>query len=204
MGNIKRCMLSPLALALSLAFSSANAKDVARVRGTIDRIDGAYYVVKSRDGSELKITLADNAPVAAVVKAELSDIKPGSFVGVASMPQADGSQRALEVLIFPEALRGTGEGHYSWDLHPQSMMTNANVEQTVTGVDGQTLTLKYKDGEKKVVVPSSTPIVTFAPGDRSNLKPGAKIFIAAAKKQPDGSLEALRIAYGKDGLVPPM
>jgi hypothetical protein len=204
MGNIKRCMLSPLALALSLAFSSANAKDVARVRGTIDRIDGAYYVVKSRDGSELKITLADNAPVAAVVKAELSDIKPGSFVGVASMPQADGSQRALEVLIFPEALRGTGEGHYSWDLHPQSMMTNANVEQTVTGVDGQTLTLKYKDGEKKVVVPSSTPIVTFAPGDRSNLKPGAKIFIAAAKKQPDGSLEALRIAYRKDGLVPPM
>lgn len=194
------------ALGFAIAFSvtTAAAQDMVRVRGTIDRVEGPVYVVKARDGGELKVTLADNGAVTAVVKAALADIKPGSFVGVASMPQTDGSLRALEVLIFPEAMRGTGEGHYAWDLRPQSMMTNANVEQTVTGVDGQTLSLKYKDGEKKILVPADTPIVSFAPGDKGELKPGAKIFIAAAKKQPDGSLQAARIGYGKDGLTPPM
>jgi hypothetical protein len=146
----------------------------------------------------------DNALVVAIVKATLADIKPGSFVGVTGMPQADGSQRAIEVHIFPEAMRGTGEGHYAWDLRPQSTMTNANVEQAVAGVDGQTLTLKYKDGEKKIVVPPDTAIVTYTPGDKSELKPGVKIFIAAAKKQPDGTLQAPRVNYGKDGLTPPM
>jgi hypothetical protein len=116
----------------------------------------------------------------------------------------DGSQRALEVLIFPEAMRGTGEGHYPWDLRPQSTMTNANVEQTVTGVDGQTLTVKYKGGEKKIIVPPDVPIVTFVPGDKADLKPGTKIFIGAAKKLPDGTLQAARVNYGKDGLTPPM
>ncbi len=197
-------LLGAMGFALAFAISAANAQDTVRVRGTVERVDGPIYVVKSRDGSELKITLAENAGVTAVIKAALADVKPGTFVGVASMPQADGGQRALEVLIFPEAMRGTGEGHYAWDLRPQSMMTNANVEQTVTGVDGPTLTLKYKDGEKKIVVPPDAPIVAFAPGDKAELKPGAKIFIAAAKKQPDGSLQAARIAYGKDGLTPPM
>jgi hypothetical protein len=191
-------------LALFLTTPTAHAQDTVRVRGTIDRVEGPLYIVKSRDGSELKVALAENGGVTAVVKASLADVKKGSFVGIASMPQADGGQRALEVLIFPEAMRGVGEGHYAWDLQPQSMMTNGNVEQTVTDVKGQTLTLKYKDGEKNVTVPPDTPIVTFAPGDKADLKPGAKIFIVAAKKQADGSLQAPRIAYGKDGLTPPM
>ena len=151
------------------------------------------------------MSLADNGGVTAIVKASLSDIKPGSFVGVGGMPQPDGSQKAIEVLIFSEPMRGTGEGHYPWDVRPQSTMTNANVEQTVTGVDGQTLTLKYKDGEKKkIIVPLDAPIVAFAPGDKGDLKPGSKSFIVAAKKQADGSLQAPRINYGKDGLTPPM
>jgi len=120
------------------------------------------------------------------------------------VPQADGSQRAIEVHIFPEAMRGTGEGHYAWDLRPQSTMTNANVEHAVTAVDGQTLTLKYKDGEKKIIVPPEATVVTYTTGDKSELKPGTKIFVAAAKNLPDGSLEAPRINYGKDGLTPPM
>jgi hypothetical protein len=119
------------------------AQDTVRVRGTIERLDGSTYVVKARDGAELKVALADNPQIAGVVKASLSDIKQGSFLGVMAMPRADGSQSALEVHIFPEAMRGTGEGHYPWDLRPQSTMTNANVEQVVTAVDGQTLTLKY-------------------------------------------------------------
>ena len=190
--------------ALVLTASAVNAQDTVRVRGTIDRVEGPVYIVKSRNGSELKVSLADNGGVTAIVKASLSDIKQGSFVGVAGMPQADGSQKAIEVLIFPEAMRGTGEGHYPWDVRPQSTMTNANVEQTVTGVDGQTLTLKYKDGEKKIIVPPDAPIVSFAPGDKGDLKPGVKIFIVAAKKQADGSLQAPRINFGKDGLTPPM
>jgi len=139
--------------------------------------------------------------IAGVVKASLSEIKQGSFVGVTAMPQADGSQRALEVHIFPEAMRGTGEGHYPWDLRPQSTMTNANVEQVVTAVDGQTLTLKYKDGEKKIFVPANTPIVVYVQGDKSDLKPGAKVFIAAIK-QPDGTLQGRAWRVGRDGVIP--
>ena len=160
-------------------------------------------MVKARDGAELKVALADNPQIAGVVKASLSDIKQGSFVGVTAMPQADGSQRALEVHIFPEAMRGTGEGHYPWDLRPQSTMTNANVEQVVTAVDGQTLTLKYKDGEKKIFVPANAPIVVYVKGDKSDLKPGAKVFIAAIK-QPDGTLQARAWRVGRDGVTPPM
>jgi hypothetical protein len=182
---------------------TALAQDTVRVRGTIERVDGPTYVVKARDGAELKVTLADNAQIAGVVKASLSDVKQGSFVGVTAMPRADGSQSALEVHIFPEAMRGTGEGHYPWDLRPQSTMTNANVEQVVAAVDGQTLTLKYKDGEKKIFVPSNTPIVVYAQGDKSDLKPGAKVFIAAIK-QPDGTLQGRAWRVGRDGVTPPM
>ena len=191
------------ALSLALA-ASAWAQDTVRVRGTIERVDGNHLIVKSRDGTELKIALAEKALIVAIVKASLSDIKQGSFVGVTGMPQADGSQRAIEVHIFPESMRGTGEGHYPWDLRPGSTMTNANVEHMVTGVDGHTLSVKYKDGEKKLVVPPDATIVTYVPGDKSELKPGTKVFIAAAKKLPDGSLEAPRVNYGKDGLTPPM
>jgi hypothetical protein len=191
-----------LLVALAQPMASAQDKTV-RVRGTIDRVEGDVYVIKARGGGELKVTLADKAPVTAVVKASLADVKQGSYVGIATMPQADGSQKALEVLIFPEAMRGAGEGHYGWDLQPSSMMTNGNVDQTVTSVDGQVLVVKYKDGEKKIVVPPDVPIVAFAPGDKEELKPGAAIFVAAAKPQPDGTLQAPRIGIGR-GVAPPM
>jgi hypothetical protein len=192
------------ALALCATASIANAQDTVRVRGTVDRVEGPVYVIKSRDGAEVKVQLADNPLVVAIVKASIADIKPGTFVGSTGMPQSDGSQKAIEVHIFPEAMRGTGEGHYGWDLQPQSTMTNANVEQAVTGVDGSTLTLKYKDGEKKIMVTPQTAIVTYGTGDKSEIKPGTKIFIGAAKKQADGTLQTPRINYGKDGLTPPM
>jgi len=198
-----QCALGATALTLALV-ASAGAQDTVRVRGSIERVEGPVYVVKSRDGAELKITLADNALVVAIVKASLADIKPGQFVGSTGMPQPDGSQKAIEVHIFPEAMRGTGEGHYPWDLQSDSTMTNANVEESVAGVDGHTLTLKYKAGEKRIIVTPQTAVVTYNPGDKSELKPGTKIFIGAAKKQPDGTLQTPRINYGKDGLTPPM
>ena len=206
MVHMTRRSLAVVGLAAALAAPLVWAQDAppVRVRGTIERIEGPVYVVKSRDGAELKIVLAENGVAAGLIKATLADIKQGSFVGIAAMPQPDGAQRALEVLIFPEAMRGTGEGHYPWDLQPKSTMTNANVEHVVTGVDGQTLTVKYKDGEKKLIVPPDATIVTYAPGDKSDLKPGTKIFIAAAKKLPDGTLEAPRVNYGRDGITPPM
>jgi hypothetical protein len=148
------------------ARSSPSRKSAVRIRGTIERVDGAVYVVKARDGAELKLTLADKRQIAGIIKASLSDIKQNSFVGVTAMPQPDGSLSAVEVHIFPEAMRGTGEGHYPWDLQPQSTMTNANVEQVVSAVDGRTLTLKYKDGEKKITIPASAPIVTYVPATR--------------------------------------
>jgi hypothetical protein len=174
-----------------------------RIRGTIERIDGPIYVVKARDGAELRLTLADNAQIAGIIKASLSDIKQNSFVGVTALPQPDGSLSAVEVHIFPESMRGTGEGHYPWDLQPQSTMTNANVDQIGTAVDGRTLTLKYKDGEKKITVPANAPIVTYVPGDKNDIKPGAKIFVVAVK-QADGTLQGRAWRIGKDGLTPPM
>jgi hypothetical protein len=173
------------------------------VRGTIERVDGDVYVVKARGGTELKVKLADNATVVALTKASLADIKQGSYVGVAGLPQADGSQKALEVHIFPESMRGVGDGHRGWDLQPSSTMTNGSVEQTAASSDGQVLTLKYKDGEKKIVVPPDIPIVVYVPGDKSELKAGAAIFISAATKQPDGTLQAPRVNVGR-GVAPPM
>src|ERR1700674_1004947 len=200
-----RTLVTSFALGLFLfgPFASAQDSPPVRVRGTIDHLEGDTLIVKARDGAVLKVNLAPNAVVVATVKASLADVKAGTFVGVSGMPQPDGSQRALEVHIFPEAMRGTGEGHYGWDLQPQSTMTNGNVEQAVANPDGQILTLKYKDGEKKIVVPSGTPIVSYQPTDKSELKAGARIFIAAAKKQADGTLQAPRIGVGRDA-PPPM
>jgi Domain of unknown function (DUF5666) len=195
--------LALIALTIIVSDHAALAQDTVRVRGTIESVDGSTYLIKARDGAELKVALADKAQVAAVVKASLTDIKQGLFVGVTAMPQADGSLSAVEVHIFPEAMRGTGEGHYSWDLRPKSTMTNANVDQVVTTVDGQTLTLKYKDGEKKIFVPADTPIVAYVRGDNNDLKPGAKVFIAAVK-QPDGTLQGRAWRIGRDGVTPPM
>jgi Domain of unknown function (DUF5666) len=204
--RVTRRSLGIAGLALGLAVPMAWAQDAppVRVRGTVERVDGESYIVKARDGAELKVKLAANGTVVALVKASLADIKAGTYVGIAGMPQPDGSQRALEVHIFPEPMRGTGDGHRPWDLQPSSTMTNGNVEQTVAGSDGQTLTLKYKDGEKKILVPANTPIVSYVPGDKSELKPGAKIFISAATKQPDGTLQAPRVNVGRDGVTPPM
>jgi len=145
-GALAGVALGALVMMVS-GIATAWAQDAVRIRGTIERLDGSTYVIKARDRAELKVALAANAQIAGVVKASLSDIKQGSFVGVTAMPKADGSQSALEVHIFPEAMRGTGEGHYPWDLQPQSTMTNANVEQAVSAVDGQTLTLKGRRKE---------------------------------------------------------
>src|SRR6266404_6346993 len=195
--------LAAASLALICNVLPATAQETVRVRGTIERVEGPIFVVKNRDGAEVKLTVTGNPLFVAIVKSTTADIKPGMFVGSTGMTQPDGSQKAIEVHIFPESMRGTGEGHYDWDLKPQSKMTNANVEQTVAGVDGQMLSVKYKGGEKKILVTPDTAIVTYVTGDRSDLKPGTKIFVAA-KKQSDGTLQAPRITYGKDGLTPPM
>ena len=192
-----------LLLATSATFAQQQSPTV-RVRGTVEGADGPMLTVKSRDGqTTYKVKMADNVAVRGIVKASLSDIKQNSFIGVTGMPQADGSQKAVEIHIFPEALRGTGEGHRPWDLVPNSTMTNATVAESVAGKDGHTLLVKYKDGEKKVVVPPDTPVVTYAPADKSELKAGAKV-IAALKRLPDGSLETNRVSVGLDGLTPPM
>jgi hypothetical protein len=196
-------VLGMAALLLAPAMPALAQDAPVRVRGTIDRVEGDTYIVKARGGGELKVTLAEKAMVVALIKASLADIKQGSYVGVSGMPQADGSQRALEVHIFPETMRGVGDGHRGWDLQASSTMTNGNVEQLAASSDGQVLLLKYKDGEKKIVVPSDIPIVVYVPGEKSELKPGAAIFIAAATKQPDGSLQAPRVNVGR-GVAPPM
>ena len=181
----------------------ASAQDTMRVRGTVERIDGPVYVIKTRDGSEAKLTtVADNPLFVAIVPAKMSDIKPGMYVGSAGMMQADGTQKAIEVHIFPESMRGTGDGHYDWDLLPKSKMTNGSVEQAVTGVDGPMLSVKYKDGEKKLVVTPQTVVVTYEVGKREEIVPGTKIFVSAAKKQADGTLQTPRITYGRNGEGP--
>jgi hypothetical protein len=203
MDRVVLAVLAVIALFLP-ALPQGVAQDApVRVRGTIDRIDGDTYVVKARGGGELKVKLADKGMVVALAPATLLDIKQGSYVGVSAMPQADGSQRALEVHIFPEAMRGVGDGHRDWDLQSASTMTNGNVEEAAASAEGQVLMVKYKDGEKKIIVPAGVPIVAFTPGEMSELKPGASIFIAAAKKQPDGTLLAPRINVGR-GVAPPM
>jgi hypothetical protein len=194
--------------AASFAFISiavpASAQETVRIRGTIEKVDGPVYVVKNRDGMEYRLTVSDPGLYVAIVKSTMADIKPGMFVGSTGTTQPDGSQKAIEVHIFPESMRGTGEGHYDWDLKPNTKMTNANVEQTVAGVDGPVLSVKYKDGEKKLMVTNETAVVTYVIGDKSDLKPGTKIFIGAGKKQADGTVVTPRVTYGKDGLTPPM
>jgi hypothetical protein len=171
------------------------------------KVDGNTLTVKARDGAQLTIAVPDNVRVMNFVKASLADIKPNSYIGVTAMPQADGSQKAIAIHIFLEAQRGTGEGHRPWDLRPGSTMTNAAVETTAAGVDGQVLTVKYKSAdkteEKKVIVPPEATIVTYAPADKSELKPGAQIIIFGAQKQPDGTLQAQAVNVGR-GVTPPM
>jgi len=201
-GMVQRALATVSFALICIATPASAADDTVRIRGTIESVEGSVYVVKNRDGAELKLTVTDNPLFVAISPSTMADIKPGMFVGSAGMMQADGTQKAIEVHIFPESMRGTGEGHYDWDLKPQSKMTNANVEQTVAGVDGQLLSVKYKDGEKKLLVTPETVVVTYVPGNKDDLKPGTKIFVAAAKKQPDGTLQTPRITYGRNGAGP--
>jgi hypothetical protein len=194
-------MLAAAGFALICAALPASAQEIVRIRGTIERIEGPVYVIKNREGAELKLTLTDNPLFVAIAPSTMADIKPGMFVGSAGMMQPDGTQKAIEVHIFPESMRGTGEGHYDWDLKPQSKMTNGNVEQSVAGVDGPILSVKYKDGEKKLLVTPETVVVTYVPGNKDEVKPGTKVFVAA-KKQPDGTFQAPRITYGRNGAGP--
>lgn len=200
MSPFKITVVSALTLLFGASIAVAQAPQMVRVRATIESVDGSMLTAKSRDGAEMKIKLADNAPVNEVVKASLSDIKPNSYVAVTGMPQPDGSQKAVAVVIFPEALRGLGEGHRPWDYEPNSTMTNATVDNEVASVNGQTLTVKYKDGEQKIVVSPTAMITTFARKSAADLKPGQKIFIAAAKKLPDGTLEAPNVQFGDYGV----
>jgi hypothetical protein len=190
-------------MALVAVAAIAWAQDTVRVRGKIERIEGDVYVIKSREGQELKVRLAPGGGVAATVKASLDDIKPGSYIGVSGLPQPDGSQRAVSVHIFHESMRGVAEGHGPWDLLPQSTMTNATVDSTVASVDGQVVMLKYKGGEKKIIIPPNLSVASYVPGEVSELKAGAAVFIGAAARQPDGTFVARRIGVGRT-VDPPM
>jgi hypothetical protein len=174
-----------------------------RLRGTITAIDGTTATIATREGTSVPVKLADNWAVMLVSPMTMADIKENSFVGIASLKGPDGTLNALEVLIFPEAARGSNEGHYPWDLQPESMMTNATVATVAAAPDGQTLSLKYKDGTQTIRVKPGTPIVTFAPGSRDDAKVGAKVFLGATRGA-DGGLTAGRLLVGKDGLTPPM
>jgi hypothetical protein len=199
-------LLRPLVIIAMVAASSLSAiaqPTPSRVRGTIEAVDGDVLTVKSRSGEDVKLHMTGDMRVVGITKISLSDIKVGSFIGTTTVPDPAGTQKAVEVHVFPEDMRGTGEGSRPYDLRPNSTMTNATVATTVAGNDGHTLLVKYKDGEKKVVVSPDTPVVTFVSGGKSDLKAGAKI-IAFMKKLPDGSFETNRVSVGRDGLTPPM
>jgi hypothetical protein len=194
------------ALTLMSAASLAIAQQPptpSRVRGTIEAVDGDVLSVKSRSGEDVKLRMSDDMKVVGIIKISLAEIKLGSFIGATTVPGPDGKQNALEVHVFPENMRGTGEGSRPYDLRPNSTMTNATVAESVEGNDGHSLTVRYKDGEKKVEVSPETPVVTYVPADKSDLKAGAKL-IAFIKPLPDGSFETDRISVGRDGLTPPM
>jgi hypothetical protein len=201
---LPRLTASIVAMTVLGSVAWAQQPPPVRIRGTIEAVDGSLLTIKSREGDEMKVRMTDNVAVWGVAKTELSEIKPGSYIGVSAMPEPDGTQKALAVHIFPESQRGAAEGFRPWDLRPNSTMTNATVAETVKDTDGQNILVKYKDGEKKVVVPPGTPIVTFVAGDKSEVKPGAKIIIFGATKKDDGVLEANRVNVGRDGIMPPM
>jgi hypothetical protein len=209
MTAIRSMLAGVVALVVSMGFiadaqaQSAPASPPSRLRGSIAAIDDKTATIATREGTSVPVKLADNWSVMLVSPMTMADIKENSFVGIASLKGPDGALNALEVLVFPEAARGSNEGHYPWDLQPESMMTNATVASVASANDGQTLTLKYKDGTQSIKVKPGTPIVTFAPGDRADAKVGAKVFLGAAKAV-DGSLTANRLLVGKDGLTPPM
>jgi hypothetical protein len=201
-------MKGALALAAGLMISvvtlqGAQAADKARIRGTVESLKGDTLMVKSREGKDVTIMLKSGWAVNGIVKASVSDIKTGDFVGIASQPTDSGVNGALEVLIFPAAMKGTGEGDYGWDLKPKSSMTNATVASAVTSVSGPTLSLKYKGGEKKIAIPEGTPIVTFGQATKDDIKAGAGVIINGTTAG-DGTVESDRVIVGLNGVVPPM
>jgi hypothetical protein len=173
-----------------------------RIRATIDAVQGHDISMTARSGQSLVVSFASDTAIIAIVPIKLEEIKPGSFIGAAAMPRPDGTQRALEVHVFPESMRGTGEGHRPFDLQPRSTMTNGTVG-AVTGTAGRKLTVTYQDGEKTIVVPPDIPIVTFEPGSPALLTAGAHVIVMGIE-ETNGQLSATRILVGKDGLVPPM
>jgi hypothetical protein len=209
MSNLTRRSAGIAAVALMIAASAAIAQappagPPVRVRGTVEKVDGNMLSVKTLAGETIALKLADNVRVGGLVKVAIADVKANDYVGVSSMPQTDGTLKAISVHIFPEAGRGTAEGHGPWDNRPGSMMTNAAVDTTVASNDGQRLVLKYKGGgEQKVVVGPDAVVVRVVAGDKAELKPGAKIW-AVAPRQADGSLMAVVAYVGRDGLTPPM
>ena len=204
-------LISTICVVAMVSVSVSAQDKPLRVRGTIDQIEGSMMIVKSREGDALRIKLADDGSVIALEKASLADIKPNSYVGSTAMPQPDGTWKAVEVHIFPEAMRGTGEGDRPYDYRPQSTMTNGTVNNvgkstvggTVSSEEGSTITLSYKDGSKKIELTPETVIVRYVPGSREELKPGTRIYIPAATRQPDGTLMTARINVGR-GIAPPM
>ena len=197
-------LIALLMVAASSVYAIAQKAPVpTRVRGDVVSADGETLLVKSRAGEDFKLHMASDMKVLGITKISLSDIKVGSFIGTTTVPGPDGMPTAVEVHVFPENMRGTGEGSRPFDLKPNSTMTNATVADSVVGNDGHTITVRYKDGEKKVLVTPETPVVTYVPADKADLKPGAKV-IAFLKQLPDGSFETNRVSVGRDGLTPPM
>lgn len=191
------------ALVYAVGSAAIAAPDPVHIRGTVAKVDGSAVTITTNDGKTVGLTLGDNWKIGGVVPAKIEDVKQGTFIGTANVADADGN-KALEVVVFPEAMRGTGEGDYGWDLKPKSAMTNATVNTTVEGVNGRTLTLSYKGGQKKVTIPPNTPIVTIVPATIADVVPGAKVF-AAGLPSPDGStLTDGRLVVGKNGTTPPM
>src|SRR5450631_573416 len=208
MTSRRTTLVRPLAAIAVVAASALSAiaqqsPTPSRVRGTIEAVDGDVLAVKSRSGEDVKLHMTGDIRLVGIIRISLADIKVGSFIGTTTVPGPDGVPTAVEVHVFPEAMRGTGEGSRPYDLRPNSTMTNATVTDSVAGNDGHTLLVKYKDGEKNVVVTPETPVVTYVPADKSDLKPGAKV-IAFMKQLPDGSFETNRVSVGRDGLTPPM
>jgi hypothetical protein len=189
--------------ALAFAVTAAVAQERVRVRGTLEKVDGQTLTIKSREGATVTAVMTDNVRLTATVKATLADIKPGTYIGVSAVPQADGSQKAISIHIFRDSQRGTGEGTGPWDLEPGSTMTNGTIDTSVASVDGQVITVKYKDGEKKVIVTPQTIIVRYADGTKDELKTGVRVFLNNATKRPDGIIEAPTVTFGRD-IAPPM
>ena len=194
---------SAIALVFSVAMAVAQQPQIVRLRGAIETVNGKTLTMKGRDGTTMSMQLPDGVAVRGLEKKTVADVKQGGFVGITAMPLPDGTQKAVEIHIFPELMRGTGEGHRPWDLMPNSTMTNGNIDSAVASVDGKELVLKYKDGEKKFIMPANIEIVMFVPGSTADLKSGEKVFVVA-KKLPDGTLEPQFITVGHDGVNPPM